>query len=110
MIPSMSEVEDALLKAILEVLSERLGKDILRKVYSKALRKKLYKAVSNELFYTLLKDKKLELAPGFGSFILKQILEKDKKVFDQTSGDMKVHRVKGSKVIYKPGAVVKEFL
>jgi ribosomal protein S17 len=106
----MSEIEDSLMGAILTVLSEKVDKKVLCKANTIALKKKLYKTVSNELFYKLLKDNKLELAPGFGTFILKQIREKDKKIYNRSTGEMINRHVKGKKVVYKPGDIIKEFL
>jgi CspA family cold shock protein len=38
------------------------------------------------------------------------IREKDKKIFDKKTQAMVVKHVRGKKVIYKPGDVVREFL
>ena len=39
-----------------------------------------YKKVTEEIFYNLLKNKKLNLISGFGTVMVKEIGEKDKKV------------------------------
>ena len=112
----MAELEDALLKSVLSVLSDKIGEKALRKVGTllkkdtRDLRKQLLRAVTNELVYKLLVDKRVDLAPGFGGLVLKKIKEKDKKVFDRVSKTMVTKHVRGSKVVYTPGDIVKEFL
>lgn len=106
----MSAVEDALLDAVLELLSEKVDKKYLEGLNNEIFKKRLYKIFSNEIFYKLLTEKKIDLAPGFGSLILKQIKEKDKRVYDRTTGSMRLIHVKGNKIVYKPGDTVREFL
>lgn len=112
----MKDIEDALMESILSVLSEKIDKKILRKVGTlhkkdtRELRKQLLRVVTNELMYKLLVDKRVDLSPGFGSFVLKEIREKDKKVYDRASKAMVYKHVRGNKVVYRPGDVVKEFL
>jgi hypothetical protein len=66
--------------------------------------------VTDELMYKLLREKRVDLAPGFGSLVLKEIKEKDKKIFDRKTGTMVSKHIRGHKVVYKPGDVIKEFL
>jgi len=112
----MKDLEDALMESILSVLSEKIDRKLLqkasalRKIDARDLRKRLLRVFTNELIYKLLVDKRVDLAPGFGSLVLKEIREKDKKVYDRISKTMVIKHVRGSKVVYKPGDVVKEFL
>lgn len=106
----MAELEDALLDSVLSVISEKIDAELLQKANTRDIRKRVLKAVTNELVYKLLVDKRVDLAPGFGSLVLKKIKEKDKKVFDRASKAMVTKHVRGSKVVYKPGDIVKEFL
>lgn len=96
--------------AILDTLSEKVELSLLQKANTKALKKKLLKCITNELFYKLLSEQRVDLAPGFGSLVLRDIREKDKKIFDKKTQAMVVKHVRGKKVIYKPGDVVREFL
>ena len=84
--------------------------ELLQKANTRGIRKQILKVITNELVYKLLVDKRVDLAPGFGSLVLKKIKEKDKKVFDRLSKTMVTKHVRGSKVVYKPGDIVKEFL
>jgi hypothetical protein len=106
----MNGFEDDLMNAILEALSEKVDIELLKKANTKALKKKLLKCFTNELFYKLLSEQRVDLAPGFGSLVLKDIREKDKKVFDKKTQTMVVKHVRGKKVVYKPGDIVREFL
>jgi nucleoid DNA-binding protein len=98
------------MNAILEALSEKVDIKILQKANTKALKKKLLKCFTDELFYKLLSEQRVDLAPGFGSFVLKDIREKDKKVFDKKTQAMVIKHVRGKKVVYKPGDIIREFL
>ena len=106
----MEELQNIVMETILSTLSEKIDPKILRRANTRELRKKLAKNLTNELFYKLLKEGRLNLCPGFGSVLLKDIKEKDKKIFDRKSGTMVTKRVKGRKVVYKPGDSVREFL
>jgi uncharacterized protein YaaW (UPF0174 family) len=106
----MNDLEDSLMESILDALSEKIDTKVLQKVNTRAMRKKLLKVFTNELIYKLLREKRVDLAPGFGSLVVKEIKEKDKKVFDRVTKTMVLKHVRGSKVVYKPGDVVKEFL
>lgn len=107
---SMSAIEDALMDALLDLLSEKVDRKHLEGLNDVKIKKRLFKIFANEIFYELLKEKKIDLAPGFGSLVIKQIKEKDKRVYDRTTGGMRIIHVKGSKIIYKPGDTVREFL
>ena len=106
----MNGLEDALMDNILSALSGKVSIKLLQRANTKAIRKQLLKSFTSELFYTLLKEKRVDLAPGFGSLVLKEIKEKDKKVFDRKSHTMVTKHVRGCKVVYKPGDIVREFL
>jgi len=106
----MDEIEDILMDTILSTLSEKVDPKLLRKANTKAVRNKLLKRLTKEFFYKLLKEKKLPLSPGFGSVVLKEIREKDKKIYNKKTGTMDIKRVGGHKVVYKPGDTVREFL
>jgi len=106
----MIDLEDALMESILSVLSEKIDIELLQKANTRGIRKRLLRVITNELIYKLLVDKRVDLSPGFGSLVLKEIREKDKKVYDRVSKVMVTKHVRGSKVVYKPGDVVKEFL
>jgi len=106
----MNGLEDALMDSILSALSDKIDIKLLQKANTRDIRKRLLKCFTNELFYKLLKEKRVDLAPGFGSLVLKEIREKDKKVYDRKSQTMVIKHVRGSKIVYKPGDVVKEFL
>jgi hypothetical protein len=106
----MIDLEDALMESILSVLSEKIDIELLQKANTRGIRKRLLRVITNELIYKLLVDKRVDLSPGFGSLVLKEIREKDKKVYDRISKTMVIKHVRGSKVVYKPGDVVKEFL
>jgi hypothetical protein len=106
----MIDLEDALMESVLSVLSEKIDIELLQKANTRGIRKRLLRVFTNELIYKLLVDKRVDLSPGFGSLVLKEIREKDKKVYDRVSKVMVTKHVRGSKVVYKPGDVVKEFL
>lgn len=98
------------MNTILAVFAEKVDSKILKKVDTKEMRKKLLKNLTNEVFYALLNEGRVDLAPGFGSVILKEIKEKDKKIYDRVTKTMVLKHVKGKKVVYKPGDTVREFL
>jgi len=98
------------MESVLSVLSEKIDIELLQKANTRGIRKRLLRVFTNELIYKLLVDKRVDLSPGFGSLVLKEIREKDKKVYDRVSKVMVTKHVRGSKVVYKPGDVVKEFL
>lgn len=108
----MSEkaLEDALAEVVVSVLGERVEPKLIKKAFTRSNKKKLFRLVIKEMFYTLLKNRRLNLTPGFGSLVLKHIKERDMKVFDKTSKRMIVRRIHGKKVVYIPGETIKEFL
>jgi hypothetical protein len=106
----MSGLEAALMDTVLGVLSEKVDTKALQKANTKLLRKKLMRGFTNELFFELLHEKRVDLSPGFGSLVLKDIKEKDKKVFDKKTQAMVLKHIRGKKIVYKPGDVVKEFI
>lgn len=99
-----------LMNVILSALSEKIDPELLEKANTQGMRKKIFKSVTKELFYELLKNKKLNLSPGFGSVHVKDIRAKVKKIFDKKSKTMIERHVSGSKIVYKPGDFVREFL
>jgi hypothetical protein len=103
-------MEDIISNTIIDALSSRVSAKILKNIFSKPVRKEIYKKLTEEIFYNLLKEKKLNLMSGFGTVLIKNIGEKDKKVFDKKAGCMVTKKVKGNRVIYKPGEFVKQFL
>lgn len=106
----MDEMQDVLMNSIFEALSEKIDPDMLKRANTKDMRKKIFKSITNELFYGLFKKKKLTLSPGFGSVHVKDIKEKTKKIFDKKSQTMIEKHVSGRKIVYKPGDFVREFL
>lgn len=95
---------------VLAALSNKVDDHTLQKINTKKVRASLFRGFTNELFYQLLKEKRVDLAPGFGSLILRKRKEKDKKVFDKTTKTMVLKHIRGHKIVYIPGDVVKEFL
>lgn len=91
-------------------LSEKVSAKALRQANTHKIRRELLRKVSNEMFYTLLSEGQIELGPGFGSLVLKSVKGKKKKVFNRKTGKMDIRRVGGSKVVYKPGTALEEFL
>lgn len=103
-------LQGIVIDTIFNVLSEKIDPELLNKIFTKKEKDRLYKLLTNEVFYTLLKEKKLELLSGFGSVIVKDRSIKEKKVFDKQSGSMISKFIKSSKIIYKPGSLTKQFL
>lgn len=106
----MGDFGDMLMDSVLATLSDKVDDQTLQKINTKQTRASLFRGFTNELFYLLLKEKKVDLAPGFGSLILKKRKEKDKKVYDKAAKAMVSKRISGYKVVYIPGKVLKEFL
>ena len=104
------DVENSMMEAILALLSEKIDPKILKRANTSYLRKKLWEAINQELFYTLLKEKKLNLHAGFGTLFVKDVKEKEKKIFNKKKNEMVVKKVKGSKIVFRPGDMLKEFL
>lgn len=106
----MAELQDILMESVIKVLSDRIDNKVLKKADSRHLRKKLFKQFTYEMFYQLLKNGEVSFAPGFGSMSLKEIREKDKKIWNKKLQKVLIKHVKGRKVQYKAGDVVREFL
>jgi len=104
------EPQDIVMETVLAILGEKIDPEILKAANTKELRKKLWQSLNKEMFYLLLKDKKLGLSPGFGTLLVKNIKEKDKKVFDKKSLEMVTKKVKGSKIVYRPGDSIRSLL
>lgn len=104
------ELHDAIMESVLSVLSEKIDPKILKKADRKSVRKKLYQKLTNEVFYILLKEGKVNLPSGFGTVMLKGVREKEKKIYDQKEKIMITRKIGGHKVIYRPGLIVKQFL
>ena len=105
----MSDIEDILFETFLAVLEDKVDVDALREICTKKKRKLLYERITAEVFYKLLKEQKLSLLPGFGSIVLKERREKDKKVYDKKTKQMLVKHIRGKKIVYIPGELIKEF-
>jgi nucleoid DNA-binding protein len=104
------DMEDLVVDSLVQVLSETISPDLLKEALTKPVKKALYKRLTEELFYALLKTKKINLSSGFGTVLIKDIGEKSKKVFDKKTGNMVTKKIKGSRIVYKPGDIVKPFL
>jgi hypothetical protein len=104
------EMEDIIADALVAALSKRINVDVLKKAFTKPVKKVIYRKLTEELFYNLFKEKKLNLVSGFGTVLIKNIKEKEKKVFDKKTGSMITKQIKGARVVYKPGDFVKQFL
>jgi hypothetical protein len=102
--------QDIVMETVLSILGEKIDPEILKAADTKELRKSLWQSLTKEMFYILLKEKKLCLSPGFGTLLIKSIKEKDKKVFDKKSNEMVTKKVKGSKVVYRPGDSIRSLL
>ena len=101
---------DILAEAILESLSDRIDPSVLKRALTGPVRKELYRRLAENLLYYLLTEGKLNLPPGFGAVHLKEIREKDKKIFNKATGEMYTKRVSGRRVAYRPGQTVKQLL
>ena len=106
----MAELQDILMESVIRVLSDRIDNKVLQRIDSRNLRKKLFKHFTYEMFYQLLKEGEVSFAPGFGTMSLKSIKEKDKKIWNKKLQSVVVRHVKGRKVQYKAGDIVREFL
>lgn len=103
-------MEDAILEAIFSVLSEKIDPEILKKADTAAIKKKLKKRLTQEMFYYLLKNEKITLDAGYGTIVVKNKGSKSKKVFDRTTGKMVEKKIDGKKIVYQAGELIKEFL
>ena len=106
----MGDFEVMLMDNVLATLSKKVDDHTLQKINTKDIRASLFRGFTNELFYKLLKEKRVDLAPGFGSLILKKRKETDKKVWDKATKTMVPKRIRGYRVVYIPGDALKEFL
>jgi hypothetical protein len=106
----MAELQDILMESVIKVLADRIDSKVLHKADSRHLRKKLFKHFTYEMFYQLLKEGEVAFAPGFGSMSLKEIKEKDKKIWNKKLQTIMIKHVKGRKIQYKAGDIVREFL
>jgi methyltransferase-like protein len=104
------EMHDVIAEAIITILSERLEEELLRSAITKEVRKKLHRHITEEVFYKLLKEEKLNLYSGFGTVLVKKIREKEKKIYDKKTGTMVTKLVRGRKVAYRPGDLIKQLL
>lgn len=104
------EPQDILANAVIETLLDRVDVNVLKKALTKPVRKELFKKLTEDMLYHLLSEGRLHLPPGFGSVSLKQIKEKDKKIFNKKTGTVETRRVKGNRISYRAGEVVKHLL
>jgi nucleoid DNA-binding protein len=81
------DIEDTIMQTVISVLSEKVDPVLLKKANTNELKKKLYKKLVYELFYKILKEKKVNLLSGFGTIRVKEIQGK-KKVYDRKSETM----------------------
>jgi hypothetical protein len=102
--------QDVVADAIIDTLSDRFDTKVLKRALTKPVRKELYKRLAEGLLYELLRDGGLSLPPGFGSVLIKEIREKDKKIFNKKTGKMESKRVRGSRISYRPGDLVRQLL
>lgn len=102
--------QDIVADTIMDLLSDRIDTKLLKRALTKPVRKELYKRLAEGLLYELLRDGKLSLPPGFGSVLMKEIREKDKKIFNKKTGEMQSKRVHGNRIQYRPGELVKQLL
>lgn len=102
---------DVLAEVLEKELSDHIDKEVLKRVLSKTkVRKKLYKKLAEGMLYVVLREGKLNLPPGFGSIIKREIREKEKKIFNKKSNTMETRIVKGSKLVLRPGETIKQLL
>lgn len=104
------DISNAIMDAVLSVLSSKIDNKALRKINTKNIRKKLYEKITNEVFYLLLKEEKINLPPGFGTVFIRGVREKEKKIYNKKEKAMITHNVRGKKVVYRPGQIIKQFL
>lgn len=102
--------QDIVMQTVLEILGEKIDPEELKKADTKELKRRLWQSLNKELFYILLREEKLGLSPGFGTLIVKSIKEKNKKIFDKKSNSMVTKRVRGKKIVYRPGDTIKSLL
>jgi hypothetical protein len=104
------DMEDILEEVLISELSEKIDIEILKRALSEPVKKKIYRKLTEEIFYSLLKDKKISLVCGYGTIIVKSPGEREKQVFDKKVGSMVTKKIKSSRIVYNPGEVVKQFL
>lgn len=102
--------QDVVADTVIELLSDRIDAKLLKRALTKPVRRELYRRLAERLLYELLRDGQLQLPPGFGSVLIRKIREKDKKIFNKKAGEMQPKRVRGSKVLYRTGELVKQLL
>lgn len=106
----MADTQDIVMESVLFVLSEKIEEDVLKKANTKAIRKKLLRTITESLVFELFREGRVNMAPGFGNVTLKEIKEKDKKIFDRVTKTMVIKHISGKKIVYVPGDTVREFL
>jgi len=104
------DLQDIIMEAVIKALSEKIDEKQLRYAFTKEIHKKIYKNITYDVFYKLLKENKLNLSPGFGTVLVKEVREKEKKVFNKKTGSMENKKVGGRKVAYRPGDLIKQLL
>lgn len=102
--------QDIVADAVIEALSDRIDAGVLKKALTKPVRKELYKRLAENLLYELLQGKKVALPPGFGSVLIREIREKNKKIFNKKTGRMQNCHIKGNRIVYNTGEIVKQLL
>lgn len=105
-----ADLQRLVMDTVVDVLSEDIPPKLLRQINTKRTRKKLFRALTNEVFYKLLTEGKLSLYPGFGSIVLKKQKERDKKIYNRQTGKMDTKKTRVCRVVYRPGESVRDFL
>lgn len=111
----MGDIDEILIESIINSLDGSISassfKEVSKKLRTKKMKKKLFYSIVKDTFYKLLKDDKIQLPPGYGSVILKDVTCRKKKIYNKKTKTMETVDVKGDKKIsYIPGDFIKEFL
>ena len=104
------DIEKVIMEAVIKALEEKVDLSLLKKADTQKIRHKLFRDLTYEVFYELLKNNKIGLYPGFGTLFVKEIKPKNKKVYDRKRGLMVEKAIRGKKVVFRPGDLIKEFL
>ncbi len=104
------EIEDIIFNTIVDVIGDKIDASTIKNINTKKVKRQLYEKITAQIFYTLLKEQRIQLLPGFGSIAIHVRKEKDKKIYDRKLKHVVVKHVKGKKIVYVPGDLIKEFL
>lgn len=103
------DVENTIMETVISVLSEKVDPGLLKKAGTNELKRKLYKKLVHELFYKILREKKVNLLVGFGTIRVKEVQGK-KKVYDKKSETMTTKDINTRRIVYRPGEFIEQFL